>query len=79
MRTSLDIDEDVLRAARELALLRHSTTGRILSELARRALTASGSDDITETPACYGFRPFARRGGVVTDADIERLRGVDAI
>jgi hypothetical protein len=38
MRTTLDIDEDVLRAARELAAARKSTAGKILSELARKAL-----------------------------------------
>jgi hypothetical protein len=38
MRTTLDIDEDVLQAAKELAAARKSTTGKILSELARRAL-----------------------------------------
>ena len=38
MRTTLDIDEDVLQAAKELAAARKSTAGKILSELARTAL-----------------------------------------
>ena len=38
MKTTLDIDEDVLRAAKELAAARKSTTGKVLSELARKAL-----------------------------------------
>lgn len=38
MRTTLDIDEDVLQAAKELAAARRSTTGKVLSELARSAL-----------------------------------------
>jgi hypothetical protein len=38
MRTTLDIDPDVLSAAKELAALRGSTTGKVLSELARGAL-----------------------------------------
>lgn len=38
MRTTLDIDEDVLQAAKELAASRRTTTGRVLSELARAAL-----------------------------------------
>ena len=38
MRTTLDIDEDVLQAAKELAASRKSTAGKILSELARKAL-----------------------------------------
>lgn len=39
MRTTLDIDEDVLQAAKELASARGTTAGRVLSELARRGLT----------------------------------------
>lgn len=38
MRTTLDIDDDVLQAAKELAESRRTTAGRILSELARKAL-----------------------------------------
>ena len=38
MRTTLDIDEDVLQAAKELAASRSSTAGRVLSDLARKAL-----------------------------------------
>jgi hypothetical protein len=38
MRTTVNLDEDVLQAARELATIRHSTLGRVLSELARKGL-----------------------------------------
>lgn len=38
MRTTLDIDEDVLQAAKELASARGTTAGRVLSELARKGL-----------------------------------------
>ena len=38
MRTTLDVDDDVLQAAKELAAVRRSTAGRVLSELARKAL-----------------------------------------
>ncbi|MGH9464321.1 MAG: CopG family transcriptional regulator, partial [Thermoanaerobaculia bacterium] len=38
VRTTLDIDADVLQAAKELAAARRTTAGRVLSELARRAL-----------------------------------------
>lgn len=39
VRTTLDIDEDVLEAAKELAASRSTTAGRVLSELARQALS----------------------------------------
>ncbi len=38
MRTTLDIDDDVLEAAKELAASRRSTAGKVLSDLARKAL-----------------------------------------
>ncbi len=38
MRTTLDIDDDVLQAAKELAVSRKMTAGKVISELARQAL-----------------------------------------
>jgi hypothetical protein len=38
VRTTLDIDDDVLQAAKELAASRASTAGKVLSDLARKAL-----------------------------------------
>lgn len=38
MRTTLEIDDDVLQAAKEIAANRGTTAGRVLSELARKAL-----------------------------------------
>lgn len=38
MRTTLDIDDDVLQAAKEMAAGRRTTAGRVLSELARKGL-----------------------------------------
>jgi hypothetical protein len=39
MRTTLDLDDDVLAAARELAADERRSIGAIISELARRGLT----------------------------------------
>jgi hypothetical protein len=36
VRTTLDIDPDVLQAAKEIAANRGTTTGKVLSELARK-------------------------------------------
>ena len=38
MRTTLDLDDDVLQAAKELAASRGLTAGQVVSELARRGL-----------------------------------------
>jgi len=45
MRTTLEVDDDVLHAAKELAAARGSTAGKVLSELARKGL---------ETPRAAG-------------------------
>lgn len=39
MRTTLDIDDDVVAAARELAAGERKSLGAVISELARRGLT----------------------------------------
>ena len=39
MRTTLDIDDDVLSAAERLAEVRGSTAGQVISDLARSSLT----------------------------------------
>lgn len=46
MRTTLDLDEDVLQAAKELAVARRTTAGKVLSELARKALTRAESPHV---------------------------------
>jgi hypothetical protein len=77
MRTTLDIDDDVLQAAKELARRERKTAGRVLSELARRGLTEAKGSSSTESAAreaFLGFRPFARRGMIVTNEMIDRLR-----
>lgn len=79
MRTTLDIDDDVLQAARERARRERRTIGQVLSALARRGLTArDGTSGVAEPKAVYGFKPIPRRGGVVTNELIDKLREDDA-
>jgi hypothetical protein len=77
VRTTLDIDDDVLQAAKEMARRDQKTAGQILSELARRGLTeANGpsSKKGLEMDAFLGFRPFVRRGTIATNETIDHLR-----
>lgn len=59
MRTTLDVDDDVLQAAKELALFRGQTTGKVLSELARAALEPRGTDKIRNGVPLLPRRPGA--------------------
>jgi hypothetical protein len=38
MRTTLDLDPDVLQAAKEIASVRGTTAGKVISDLVRQAL-----------------------------------------
>ena len=78
MRTTLDIDDDVLRAAKELARREKKTAGAVISELTRRALTAPPPAAARAPKAVHGFRPFPKRGGIVTNEQIDKLREEDA-
>ncbi len=80
MRTTLDIADDVLQAAKERARRENKTAGEVISELARSALTAPAQVQprAAEPRALYGLRPFPRRGGIVTNELIDRLREDDA-
>jgi hypothetical protein len=41
MRTTIDIDADILKAARVLAVAEHKTLGQVLSDLVRKGLAES--------------------------------------
>ena len=65
--------------ARLLMHLIPKTAGEMISDLVRRALGASPAGPAAkELKALHGFRPFPRRGGIVTNDLIEKLREDDA-
>jgi hypothetical protein len=55
MRTTLDIDDDVLAAAKELAFRQNTTTGRAISDLARRALAEASLGKPTIITVWWSF------------------------
>lgn len=77
MRTTLDIDDDVLNAAKELARRENVSAGQIVSRMLRDVLTGKlGAQGHPTAPAVgvAGFRPFAPRGQVVTNDTVNQLR-----
>lgn len=85
MRTTLDIEDDVLLAAKELARRGGTTAGRVISHLLRQALTQStpstpSTTSSTSVPVTvHGFRPFPSRGKVVTNEQVNQLRDEEGI
>ena len=74
MRTTINIDEDVLLAVQERARREHRSAGEVLSELARGALLGR-EESLTTTR--NGFTPLAPRGRTVSNALIDRLRELE--
>ena len=78
MRTTLNIDDDLLIAVKELARRESRPAGAVVSGLLRQSLLhgARGGDERggEETGVEFGFRPFPKRGGIVTNELIDRLR-----
>lgn len=85
MRTTLDIDDAVLAAAKELARNQNLSTGQIVSDLLRKAMTgqAGGATDqpkqISGIQNASGFRPFSAGQAIVTNAAVNRLRETEGI
>lgn len=78
MRTTLDIDDDVLFAAKELASKERKTAGKILSKIFRRSLqsnatTPSGVESGKGYTLKNGIPVLPSRGEVVTTQHICRI------
>ncbi len=71
MRTTLDIDEDVLMAAKEKAARTHISIGKALSDLARQALTRTPEGAQRNGLPLFPVQPSA---GVVTLELVNQLR-----
>jgi hypothetical protein len=72
MRTTLNLDDDVLLAAKELAELRGATAGEVISELARSALATRRSAGGVRNGVPI-LEPV-RGEGIVTAEIVNRLR-----
>ena len=75
MRTTINLDDDVLLAAKGLARRDGTNIGAVISELARKGLNGDRRNDKDDSKdQFYGFRPLPKRGRPVTNDLIDRLR-----
>lgn len=84
MRTTLDIDDDILAAAKELSRRQSTSAGKVLSNLARQALTSSAVEPARQarsgaSRSVAGFRPLAPRDRPVTNELIDSLREAEGL
>jgi hypothetical protein len=84
MRSTLDIDDDLLRAAKELARRQGVSTGRVVSQLMRSALLAAGKAAEPRKAGksaggALGFRPLMTGQALVTNDEVNRLRDAEGV
>lgn len=74
MRTTLDIDDDVLLAAKERARKEKISTGAALTRLARAGLQRTTAQTRRGKKSPFGITPLPSRGEVITNEHVNRLR-----
>ena len=71
VRTTLNLDEDVLEIAKQLAQQKRTTTGQIISELVRQALQPKAAPRMRNGVPLFEPKPGERRPSL---ALVNRLR-----
>jgi hypothetical protein len=71
MRTTVDLEEDVILAAKELARQKGVSIGKVLSELVRQTLTRRTAGATRQGLPLFPVQPEA---GVVTPELVNQLR-----
>jgi hypothetical protein len=71
MRTTLDIEDDILLVVREIARVRRVSTGKVLSDLARQALTNQSASTTHRGVPLFPVQPNA---GPVTLGLVSQLQ-----
>ena len=76
MRTTLNIDDDVFAAAKEIAQRERKSTGKLMSDLMRDALKrrAARASGRRRDHGFFGFQPIPPGGTVVTNELVNELR-----
>lgn len=71
MRTTLDLDEDILGLAKQLAAQRRLSAGKVISNLVRQALEPKKQPRIRNGVPLFDPKPGAKRTNM---AIVNRLR-----
>ena len=79
MRTTLDIADDVLQAAKELSQREGGTAGQIISALARRGLKTPATGRVKRKSARGGVPVLPSRGEVITLEQVQHLMDREGI
>lgn len=80
MRTTLDIDDEVLAAVKELARRENASAGQVVSRLLHQSLTGGPAAPRTgkRRAAVGGFRPFSG-AKVASNDQVNALRDAEGV
>jgi hypothetical protein len=73
MRTTLDIDPDILAAAKEISNRTRRSAGRVISDLVRKALSAEMPSPHAKGALINGFETIPAAGRVVSTELVSTL------
>jgi len=71
MRTTLDLAEDVLLAAKDMSKREHKPMGQVISEMARKSFQPEGKILVRNGVPLF---PYSGKGEIVTMELVNRLR-----
>ena len=76
MRTTLDIDDDILLVAKERARMDKISIGRALAQMARAGLNQPARETTRRgsRKSPLGITPLPSRGEIITNDHVNRLR-----
>ena len=72
MRTTLEIDDDVLGAAKELAARENKTAGKVISDLARKGIHIHGTK-ASKRAVRNGFEVLPAADRIVTPELVQKI------
>lgn len=79
MRTTLNIDDDVLEAVKSQARIDGRSVGKVLSDLVRDSLRYPPAPEPGDYVVHRGFVSLPSRGGLVTDEMVGKIREMEGI
>lgn len=80
MRTTVNIEDDILAVIKEMARKEHVSAGRVISRIVREALTDRNCrQNAGSEQTVAGFRPFLPREKVISNEQVNWIRDDEGV
>lgn len=70
MRTTISIDKDIIESARYLAKQHHCSSGKVISDLARKGLQGTDSYELSNN---FPVFKVSENSPIITPEDVKKL------